>query len=155
VAARLQVRIQEADFSVAELQESLRAGDAVEGAIATFTGYVRVDNASRSVTSMLLEHYPGMTETSIETILAEAAERWPLLASTVMHRVGELHPGDQIVWVGVSSVHREASFAACEFIMDYLKTRAPFWKKEMGPEGAAWVDARCSDNSRAERWNNN
>jgi molybdopterin synthase catalytic subunit len=101
---------------------------------------------------MELEHYPGMTEKSIAAILQEASERWPLLAAAVVHRVGKLQPGDQIVWVGVSSAHREAAFSACEFIMDYLKTRAPFWKRECGTEGARWVDARDSDEGRAERW---
>jgi molybdopterin synthase catalytic subunit len=93
-----------------------------------------------------------MTEKSILEILQQAEQRWPVLAASVVHRVGELHPGDQIVWVGVSSSHREAAFAACEFTMDYLKTRAPFWKREAGPEGARWVDARDTDSTRADRW---
>ncbi len=108
-------------------------------------------SSARSST-LELEHYPGMTEGSITQILEQAAERWPLLAASVVHRVGKLAMGDQIVWVGVASAHREAAFSACEFIMDYLKTRAPFWKKELGPEGEHWVSARQHDSSRAARW---
>ena len=146
------VSVQEADFDVAELQEALRLGAQQEGAVATFTGYVRRSNEQRKVDSMELEHYPGMTENSITEILQQAADRWPLLAASVVHRVGKLAPGDRIVWVGVSSSHREAAFNACEFIMDYLKTRAPFWKKELGPNGGHWVAAREHDTSRATRW---
>ncbi len=148
----LEVSVQESDFDLRILQASLLRGAAEEGGVATFTGYVRASNAARGVSTLLLEHYPGMTERSILAILEESAERWPLLAARVVHRVGELAPGDQIVWVGVSAAHREAAFAACEFIMDYLKTRAPFWKKERGPQGEHWVDARDSDSERAERW---
>lgn len=150
--ARLTVSIQADDFDVAQLQQSLLSGTAGEGAVATFTGYVRATNEDRSVDTMELEHYPGMTEKSIQDILDEAAQRWPLFSGGVVHRIGPLKPGDQIVWVGVSSSHREASFAACEFVMDYLKTRAPFWKKELGPDGGSWVDARESDDDRAGRW---
>lgn len=149
---RFFVSVQAEDFDVAELQRRLLSGDAVEGALAAFTGYVRASNASRSVDSLELEHYPGMTEKSIGEILEEAGRRWPVAAAGVVHRVGLLRPGDQIVWVGVTSSHREAAFAACEFVMDYLKTRAPFWKKEIGPAGGAWVDARESDDARAARW---
>jgi molybdopterin synthase catalytic subunit len=113
---------------------------------------VRRSNEQRQVDSMELEHYPGMTENSITDILQQAADRWPLFAASVVHRVGKLNPGDRIVWVGVSSSHREAAFSACEFIMDYLKTRAPFWKKELGPDGGHWVSAREADTSRATRW---
>ncbi len=150
--ARLKVQVQEQDFSPSELQSELLGTDAEEGATVTFTGYVRSSNAARDVYTMELEHYPGMTEKSIDNILAEAAQRWPLFAATAVHRVGKLAPGDQIVWVGASSAHREAAFAACEFIMDYLKTRAPFWKKELGSTGEHWVDARGSDGDRASRW---
>lgn len=146
------VRVQHDDFSAAELQASLLAGDAREGAVATFTGYVRRDNAGRDVQTLTLEHYPGMTEASIAVIIDEAAERWPVLSAGVVHRIGELRLGDQIVWVGVSSAHRQAAFEACEFIMDYLKTRAPFWKKEACATGSAWVDARETDAQRAARW---
>ena len=146
------VSVQAHDFDTATLQTGLLQGSAAEGAIATFTGYVRSDNEDRQVHSLELEHYPGMTERSVLQILQESAQRWPLLSAHVVHRVGKLAPGEQIVWVGVSSSHRGASFAACEFIMDYLKTRAPFWKKELGPMGEHWVDARESDNERASRW---
>ena len=146
------VSVQEADFEVAELQEALRSGAQREGAVATFTGYVRRSNEQRQIDSMELEHYPGMTENSITDILQQAADRWPLLAASVVHRVGKLGPGDRIVWVGVSSTHREAAFSACEFIMDYLKTRAPFWKKESTLDGAHWVDAREADEDSARRW---
>ena len=150
--AELKVSVSQADFDVASLQRELLQGNATEGAVATFTGYVRSENNQRDVITLELEHYPGMTERSIEAILQEAAVRWPVQAATVVHRVGQLQPGDQIVWVGVSSSHREAAFAACEFVMDYLKTRAPFWKKELGPDGAQWVDAREADADRARRW---
>ena len=149
---RLQVRVQQADFDSGKLQRALLQGEAGEGAVATFTGYVRNLNDSRAVSILELEHYPGMTERSIADILEQASERWPVLAAGVVHRVGQLHPGDQIVWVGVSAGHREAAFAACEFVMDYLKTQAPFWKKETGPAGSRWVDARDSDAERANRW---
>ena len=148
----LTVRVQQEDFQVADLQASLLQGQSDEGAVATFTGYVRNNNDNRDVYTLELEHYPGMTENSILAILRESADRWPVLAAAVTHRVGKLAPGEQIVWVGVSSSHREASFAACEFIMDYLKTRAPFWKKELGAGGGRWVDARDSDTERATRW---
>ncbi|TDG13823.1 molybdopterin synthase catalytic subunit MoaE [Seongchinamella unica] len=152
MSATVRVRVQEGDFDVASLQRSLLQGDAAEGAIATFTGYVRNSNNDRPVLALELEHYPGMTERSITSIARDACARWPLLAVGVVHRVGKLKPANQIVWVGVSAKHREAAFAACEFIMDYLKTRAPFWKKETGPDGSHWVDARQSDNERAGRW---
>jgi molybdopterin synthase catalytic subunit len=148
----LWVMVQEAEFDIAVLQQSLLTESHLEGAIATFTGYVRVSNDDRRVNSLELEHYPGMTEKSIGGILHEASQRWPLLAGGVVHRVGRLQPGDPIVWVGISSMHREAAFSACEFVMDYLKTRAPFWKKERGPQGDCWVDARQGDSSRADRW---
>jgi len=148
----ISVKVQAADFDVARLQSSLLKGAQEEGAVATFTGYVRAANEERQVITLQLEHYPGMTEASIEDIVSQAALRWPLLAATVVHRVGKLSIGDQIVWVGVASSHREAAFSACEFIMDYLKTRAPFWKKELGPEGEHWVSARQHDSSRAARW---
>jgi molybdopterin synthase catalytic subunit len=148
----MRVTVQEADFDVAQLQSSLLMGAQEEGAVASFTGYVRAANEQRQVITLQIEHYPGMTEASIEEIVNQAARRWPLLAATVVHRVGQLATGDQIVWVGVASAHREAAISACEFIMDYLKTRAPFWKKEIGPEGEHWVSARQQDSSRAARW---
>lgn len=150
--SRLIVRVQAEDFDAAELQAGLLGDDAGCGGVVTFTGYVRCRNESRDVQALELEHYPGMTEKSIHAILDEAAQRWPLRAATVVHRVGVLRPGEQIVWVGAGSAHREAAFAATEFIMDYLKTRAPFWKKEHAGEGEHWVDARGSDTVRARRW---
>jgi len=148
----LSVVIQKPEFDVGQLQRELLGGSHAEGAVATFTGYVRTSNEQREVNTLELEHYPGMTEKSIEEILSEASERWQLLSAAVVHRVGLLQPGDPIVWVGATSAHREAAFSACEFIMDYLKTRAPFWKKEIGPQGEHWVDARSGDSGRAERW---
>ena len=147
-----QVSVQSADFDVAQLQGALLAGGHSEGAIATFTGYVRATNEKRDLHTLELEHYPGMTEKSISAILAEAAQRWSLNNASVVHRIGKLRPGDQIVWVGIASVHRESAFSACEFVMDYLKTRAPFWKRELGDNSAHWVDARDTDSKRAVRW---
>lgn len=146
------VKVHASDFDVAVLQSTLLAGSGNEGAVVAFTGYVRCTNQERPVYKLELEHYPGMTEASITKIAQQAAERWPLLAISVVHRIGKLSPGDPIVWVGVSSAHREAAFSACEYIMDYLKTRAPFWKKELGPEGEHWVAARDQDGQRAARW---
>ena len=150
--SELRVCVQSADFDVESLQNALLSGESEEGAIASFTGYVRAANDGRQLLAMELEHYPGMTERSIEAILDEAAGRWPILSAGVIHRIGRLVPGDKIVWVGVSSAHRAAAFSACEFIMDYLKTRAPFWKREVSEQGARWVDARDSDDQRATRW---
>ncbi len=146
------VSVQEQDFDVAHLQSALLAGRSEEGAVATFTGYVRRSNEQRAIDSLVLEHYPGMTEASIREIVRQAGARWPLLAASVVHRVGALRVGEQIVWVGVASAHREAALSACEFIMDFLKTRAPFWKKEHGPDGESWVEARAGDAARAVRW---
>ena len=148
----LSVSVQAGDFDVATLQRELLAGAHAEGAVASFTGYVRAGGVDQPVSAMELEHYPGMTERSIQRILEQAAGRWPLLAASVVHRIGRLQAGDQIVWVGVASAHREAAFSACEFIMDYLKNQAPFWKKEVGPGGAHWVEATAQDNARAARW---
>ena len=146
----LSVSVQRDDFDVAQLQRSLLEGDL--GAVASFTGYVRAGSADAPLERMLLEHYPGMTEKSIADILQQASARWPLMAAGVVHRIGELVPGEQIVWVGVASRHRSAAFSACEFIMDYLKTQAPFWKKEQAAQGGSWVDARRDDEERAARW---
>lgn len=150
--ALFHVRVQEADFDCAALQNGLLGEDNHTGGVVCFTGYVRQNNDARQVQRMQLEHYPGMTESSIRAIVEQARARWPLRAAGVVHRVGALSPGEQIVWVGVSSAHREAAFNACEFIMDYLKTRAPFWKKELGPDGERWVDAKEHDTVRAQRW---
>lgn len=146
------VRVQEADFDVGTELSALRAGDARIGAVASFVGLVRDRNDGSGVSEMALEHYPGMTEKALEAIIAEARGRWDIYGATVIHRVGALLPTDQIVFVAVSSAHRSEAFAACEFIMDYLKTRAPFWKREVTPDGARWVDARESDDHFAARW---
>ncbi|BAX53648.1 TPA: molybdopterin synthase catalytic subunit MoaE [Photobacterium damselae] len=147
------ISVQFEDFSVADEYEKLAQGTEA-GAVVTFIGKVRDFNQGDSVTGLSLEHYPGMTEKALSEIVEQARARWPLLQVRVIHRVGDLDLGDQIVFVGVSSAHRGASFEACEFIMDYLKTRAPFWKKEQTPEENRWVDARESDTSAADRWHN-
>jgi molybdopterin synthase catalytic subunit len=146
------VRIQTADFDVARELEALRARDPKVGAVAAFIGTVRDVNDGSSVAAMTLEHYPGMTEKALAAIIDEAKTRWDILDALIVHRVGPLAPADQIVLVGVTSAHRGEAFAACEFIMDYLKTRAPFWKKEATPDGARWVEARASDDEAAARW---
>lgn len=146
------VRVQEADFDVSAELAALRANDPRVGAAAAFVGIVRDLNEGDRVARMTLEHYPGMTERSIEAIIDEAKGRWQVLDALVIHRIGTLNPTDQIVLVIVTSEHRGDAFAACEFIMDYLKTRAPFWKKEETPQGARWVDARATDDAAADRW---
>ena len=146
------VRIQEADFDLGSELAALRAGDARVGALASFVGLVRDLNDGSKVSEMTLEYYPGMTEKALEEIVDEAKSRWEIYGALVIHRVGPLRPCDQIVLVAVTSAHRGEAFAACEFIMDYLKTRAPFWKREATPDGARWVDARDSDDSAATRW---
>ena len=146
------VRVQQADFDVGAELTALRAGDARVGALASFVGLVRDFSHGTGVAEMTLEHYPGMTERALAAIVAEAQKRWDIYATLVIHRVGPLKPGDQIVLVAVTSAHRGEAFAACEFIMDYLKTRAPFWKRETTPDGARWVDARETDNTAAARW---
>jgi molybdopterin synthase catalytic subunit len=145
------VRVQNEDFDIAAEVASLTAGRTDIGAIVTFTGRVRSNEGQLS--GMALEHYPGMTEAELARIEAEAHARWPLQASTIVHRVGELAPGDNIVLVATASAHRQAAFEAAAFLMDYLKTRAPFWKKEVSAAGeSAWVDAREGDESAAKRW---
>lgn len=146
------ISIQETDFDLGAELTALRAGDARVGAMASFVGLVRDMNEGCGVSEMTLEHYPGMTEKALEAILLEAKQRWDIYATRVIHRIGPLKPCDQIVLVAVTSAHRGEAFAACEFIMDYLKTRAPFWKKEATAEGARWVDARDKDDSAAARW---
>ena len=146
------VRVQTEDFDVGVETAALRKGNAKIGAIASFIGLVRDINDGDGVTSMTLEHYPGMTEKALNGIVAEAESRWELLGCTVIHRVGKLKQTDQIVLVIVASSHRGHAFAACEFIMDYLKTQAPFWKKEQTREGERWVDSRESDAAAAGRW---
>jgi molybdopterin synthase catalytic subunit len=144
-----EVSVREADFDMGAEITALSAGDDGAGAVASFVGLVR---GGGEVSAMTLEHYPGMTEQALAAIIEQARGRWSLRAVRVIHRVGRLLPGDRIVFVGVSSAHRGDAFAACEFIMDYLKTRAPFWKKEATPDGGRWVDARESDELAASRW---
>lgn len=146
------VSIQTHDFDVSTELAALRARDARVGAVCCFVGTVRDRNEGDSVASMELEHYPGMTEKSIEAMVDAAFVRFDLYGVRVIHRVGLLAPMDQIVMVAVTSAHRGESFQACEFVMDYLKTQAPFWKKEQTPEGARWVDARVSDDAALARW---
>ena len=146
------VSIQTEDFDVSRELAALRQGDARVGAVCSFVGTVRERNEGSAVSSMELEHYPGMTEKAISAMLDDAQKRFDIHAARVIHRVGLLQPLDQIVFVAVTSAHRGESFQACEFLMDYLKTQAPFWKKEVTPEGARWVDARVSDDQALARW---
>ena len=146
------VRVQAEDFDTGRELDSLTAGRADVGALASFVGLVRDANDGSPVKAMTLEHYPGMTEKALTDICEQAMSRWDLIDTLVIHRVGALKPGERIVLVGVSSAHRGEAFAACEFIMDYLKTRAPFWKREETPQGARWVEARDSDDAAAGRW---
>ena len=146
------IRVQTEDFDAGAEMAKLRADNPAVGAVASFVGVCRDRNDGESVATMTLEHYPGMTEKALAKIVDEAMARWKLIDVTVVHRVGELKPTDQIVLVVVAGAHRGEAFAACEFIMDYLKTRAPFWKKEQTPEGARWVDARETDDEAASRW---
>ena len=140
----MRISVQREDFDLSREVKAI-SRDATVGAVASFVGLVRE-------VKMTLEHYPGMTERAITAIVEEARGRWNVMDCTVIHRYGELAPGEQIVLVAVASAHRGDAFAACEFIMDYLKTRAPFWKKEHRPEGASWVEARAADDEKAERW---
>jgi molybdopterin synthase catalytic subunit len=149
---RLSVSIQTEDFDVSHELAQLRLNDPRVGAVCSFVGTVRERNGGSDVSSMELEHYPGMTEKSITTMMEEAAKRFDIYGARVIHRIGLLQPQDQIVLVAVTSAHRGMSFQACEFLMDYLKTQAPFWKKEVTPEGARWVDARVSDDQALARW---
>ena len=146
------VRIQAEDFDTGRELEALTSGRTDVGAVASFVGLVRDANDGSRVKTMSLEHYPGMTEKALADICGQALSRWDLIDTLVIHRIGALKPGDRIVLVGVSSAHRGEAFAACEFIMDYLKTRAPFWKREETPQGARWVEARDSDDAAAGRW---
>ena len=148
----MSVRVQREDFDLGAEVAALRAGNPAVGAVASFLGTVRDVSEGSAVSAMELEHYPGMTEKALEKIEAAARQRWELLGVTIVHRVGPLFPQDQIVLVVVASAHRGNAFAACEFIMDYLKSEAPFWKKEETPLGARWVDARVSDDAALRRW---
>ena len=146
------VSIQTPDFDLSAEVAALRAGDARVGAVCAFVGTVRDRNDGQSVSTMELEHYPGMTEKAIEAMIDAAHQRFSMQGVRVIHRVGVLQPQDQIVLVAVTSAHRGEAFQACEFLMDYLKTQAPFWKKEQTPDGARWVDARVSDDAALARW---
>lgn len=146
------VRIQEGDFDPTALTAELRQRRHDVGAIATFVGLVRDANVGSEVSGLALEHYPGMTEKAIEAIISESKARWDVIGASVVHRVGALAPGDQIVFVGVASAHRHDAFQACAYIMDYLKTKAPFWKKETRAQGTYWVESRASDAEAARRW---
>ncbi|OHC71926.1 MAG: molybdenum cofactor biosynthesis protein MoaE [Rhodocyclales bacterium RIFCSPLOWO2_02_FULL_63_24] len=155
----MSVSVQQADFDAGAEIAALAAGRDEVGAVASFVGLVRADKSAAgvgagdsAVQAMTLEHYPGMTEKALTAIVDEARGRWDIYGVRVIHRIGRLLPGDRIVFVAVASAHRGEAFAACEFIMDYLKTRAPFWKKEETPAGGRWVDAREGDDHAAGRW---
>ena len=146
------VRVQTGDFDAGAEMAAMRRGNPKIGAIASFVGVVRDLNEGADVAEMTLEHYPGMTEKALGEIVSKARTRWDIYDALIVHRVGTLKPTDQIVLVVVASGHRGEAFQACEFLMDYLKTRAPFWKKEKTPEGGRWVDARKTDDTAADRW---
>ena len=148
----MKIRVQTEAFDLGTEVDAMRQGRTDIGAIASFVGLARDMNEGSGVSAMTLEHYPGMTEKALAALVDEACTRWTLRDVTVIHRVGRLLPGDPIVLVVVASSHRGEAFAACEFIMDYLKTRAPFWKKEETPAGTRWVEARASDDAAAARW---
>jgi molybdopterin synthase catalytic subunit len=150
MAARVSIR--EADFDLSAEVAALRAGDPGVGAVVSFVGTVREFSDGQGVLGMELEHYPGMTEAAIEAMIDQALARFDILAARVVHRIGALQPMDQIVLVAVSSAHRGQAFQACEFLMDYLKTQAPFWKKESTADGSHWVDARSGDDAALKRW---
>nr|WP_314876617.1 molybdopterin synthase catalytic subunit MoaE [uncultured Pseudomonas sp.] len=146
------VRVQQQAFDPGAEVNAMHAANAGVGAVVSFVGYVRDFNDGREVAGMFLEHAPGMTEKALAKIVVEAEQRWPLLKVEVLHRIGTLQPGEPIVFVGVASAHRQAAFDGCNFMMDYLKTRAPFWKKETTEDGPRWVEGRHSDQQAAERW---
>lgn len=149
------VRIQFEDFDVAAEMDKVRRANPQTGAVVSFLGQVRDLNQGSEISSMFLEHYPGMTEKSLESLIKSARERWNIHEVTIIHRVGNLSPLDQIVLVVVASMHREDAFRACEFIMDFLKTEAPFWKREVTPSGERWVEAKQSDEIAKQKWNSN
>ena len=148
----MKISIQQEDFDITHETKLLRNAHSNIGAIVTFSGLVRDIEGTRKILSLTLEHYPGMTETSLEKIIAEAESRWSILDATVIHRIGELKVEDQIVFVAVASMHRQHAFSACEFIMDFLKTRAPFWKKCRDENGESWVEAKATDLEADKRW---
>ncbi|EHM43193.1 molybdopterin converting factor, subunit 2 [Hafnia alvei ATCC 51873] len=151
IVENTRIRVGQENFSVGDEYQWLSQCED-DGAVVTFTGKVRNHNLGDNVSALTLEHYPGMTEKALGEIVAEARERWPLQRISLIHRVGAMYPGDEIVFVGVTSAHRSMAFEAAEFIMDYLKTRAPFWKREATEQGDRWVDARDSDHQAAKRW---
>jgi molybdopterin synthase catalytic subunit len=146
------IRVQREDFDVGAELEALTRGKTGIGGVASFIGLMRDVAGDRTIRAMTLEHYPGMTERELQRIDAEAQQRWPLIGSLVIHRFGRLLPGDRIVLVATAAAHRAAAFASCEFLMDYLKTRAPFWKQEETPDGTRWVAAEAGDDAAASRW---
>ena len=146
------IRVQSEPFDTAHELNTLKAGNTNIGGVACFVGTVRDLAGGKTVSAMTLEHYPGMTEKALEDIERQALERWPLEASLVVHRYGRLEPGDDIVLVIAAAAHRQDAFDACQFLIDWLKTKAPFWKLESGDEGESWVDARDSDDEAARRW---
>lgn len=148
----LDIRVQPDDFNVQQEYDALCRDNAEDGAVVFFVGRVRDFNEGDTVTAMFLEHYPGMTEKTLEDISYQARERWPLNRIRIVHRIGEMKPADQIVFVAVTSPHRGAAFAGAQFIMDFLKTRAPFWKKERTTDGDRWVEAKASDSKQEQRW---
>ncbi|MGV8844422.1 MAG: molybdopterin synthase catalytic subunit MoaE [Pseudomonas sp.] len=148
----MSIRVQIEGFDPGVEVNALHAGNVGGGAVVSFVGYVRDFNDGREVAGMFLEHFPGMTEKALAKIVLEAEQRWPLLNVQVIHRIGRLEPGEPIVFVGTASAHREAAFEACAFVMDYLKTRAPFWKKEDTLDGPRWVEGHASDQQAAGRW---
>jgi len=147
------IKVQTNDFNIADEYQALCAQNTEAGAIVFFSGLVRDRNEGSDVTGLFLEHYPGMTERSLEDIVKQARLRWPILQVRLIHRVGQLDINDQIVFVGVSSAHREAAFDACRFIMDFLKTEAPFWKKETRTDGHHWIESQTKDQEAKTRWN--
>jgi len=149
----IKVSVQTEDFSLNDEVELLEQDNPIDGAVVTFSGRVRNANLGKTVTGLYLEHYPGMTEKSLQKIIKQAEEQWSIGRVTVIHRIGELLVGDQIVFVGVTSKHRQDAFAACEFIMDFLKIKAPFWKKELSNDVNEWLDAKQSDEDKASTWN--
>ncbi|NQV44799.1 MAG: molybdenum cofactor biosynthesis protein MoaE [Rhodospirillales bacterium] len=148
------IRVQQEDFDIGQEMDALTSGNTGIGGICSFTGTVRDMGGDRQISAMTLEHYPGMTEKALQEIEAEACKRWPLSGSLVIHRYGRLEPGDRIVLVITASAHREAAFEACQFLMDWLKTKAPFWKQEDAGGSVQWVEAQKSDDEAAERWKN-
>lgn len=149
----MSVKVQHEDFDAQTVVERLCNGRADIGAVVTFVGRVRDSAQSESISALELEHYPGMTEKALQDIVEQAHQRWQLQGASIIHRVGKLQPAEQIVMVAVASPHRGEAFQACEFMIDFLKTRAPFWKKEYTEQGAHWVDARESDDTALSRWN--